>query len=37
MFPELIGRIGTSVLTTVWGFLPTTIAFAVVFTAPSLV
>jgi len=37
MFPELIGRIGTSVLTTVWGFLPTTIAFAVVFTALSLV
>ena len=36
MFPEILGRIAATVLDTVWGFLPSAIGFAIVFSVLSL-
>jgi len=36
MFPEILGRFATTILDTLWGFLPSTIACAMVFTVLSL-
>ena len=36
MFPEILGRFATTILDTLWGFLPSTIGCAIVFTVLSL-
>src|SRR5258707_5295785 len=36
MLPEILGRIAPTVLDTIWGFLPSAIGFAIVFSVLSL-
>src|ERR1700730_9025241 len=36
MLPEILGRITTTVLDTIWGFLPSAIGFAIIFSVLSL-
>ena len=36
MLPEILGRIATTVLDTIWGFLPSAIGFAIIFSVLSL-